>query len=55
MTTSIIDRAAVHDAVRAFGDNPSGFLALNSGNSWFGVPGVPGVIVYRRTGRALVQ
>jgi lysylphosphatidylglycerol synthetase-like protein (DUF2156 family) len=55
MTTSIIDHAAVHEAVRAFGDNPSGFLALNTGNSWFALPGVPGVVVYRRTAQALVQ
>ncbi|MDH6110611.1 lysylphosphatidylglycerol synthetase-like protein (DUF2156 family) [Kitasatospora sp. MAP12-15] len=36
-------------------ENPSSFLALNSGNSVFTVPGTEGVIVYRRTGRHLVQ
>jgi lysylphosphatidylglycerol synthetase-like protein (DUF2156 family) len=36
-------------------DNPSSFLALNSGNSTFSVPGRDGVIVYRRTGRHVVQ
>ncbi|WP_405691692.1 DUF2156 domain-containing protein [Streptomyces sp. NBC_01185] len=36
-------------------DNPSSFLALNTGNSHFTVPGVDGVVVYRRTGRHLVQ
>ena len=36
-------------------DNPSSFLALNSGNSVFTVPGADGVIVYRRTGRYAVQ
>jgi lysylphosphatidylglycerol synthetase-like protein (DUF2156 family) len=36
-------------------ENPSSFLAVNSGNSVFTVPGVDGVIVYRRAGRFLVQ
>jgi lysylphosphatidylglycerol synthetase-like protein (DUF2156 family) len=36
-------------------DNPSSFLALNSGNSVFTVPGADGVAVYRRTGKYLVQ
>jgi lysylphosphatidylglycerol synthetase-like protein (DUF2156 family) len=36
-------------------DNPSSFLALNTGNSVFTLPGVDGVAIYRRTGRHLVQ
>lgn len=36
-------------------ENPSSFLALNTGNSVFTLPGVDGVAVYRRTGRYLVQ
>ncbi|MEU1850934.1 DUF2156 domain-containing protein [Streptomyces sp. NPDC019990] len=36
-------------------DNPSAFLAVNSGNSYFSSPNSPGVIVYRPTGRYLVQ
>ncbi|MFI6347326.1 DUF2156 domain-containing protein [Streptomyces sp. NPDC050560] len=36
-------------------ENPSSFLALNSGNSMFTVPGADGVVVYRRTGRWAVQ
>ncbi|GGQ97675.1 bifunctional lysylphosphatidylglycerol flippase/synthetase MprF [Kitasatospora griseola] len=36
-------------------DNPSAFLAVNSGNSYFSSPSSPGVIVYRPTGRYLVQ
>ncbi|BFV59183.1 DUF2156 domain-containing protein [Kitasatospora sp. CMC57] len=36
-------------------ENPSAFLALNSGNSVFTTPGADGVVVYRRTGRHLVQ
>lgn len=36
-------------------ENPSSFLTLNSGNSTFTVPGADGVIVYRRTGRHVVQ
>ncbi|WP_035793688.1 DUF2156 domain-containing protein [Kitasatospora mediocidica] len=36
-------------------ENPSSFLALNSGNSVFTTPDTDGVVVYRRTGRHLVQ
>ncbi|MFD5792753.1 DUF2156 domain-containing protein [Streptomyces diastatochromogenes] len=36
-------------------ENPSSFLALNSGNSTFTVPDADGVVVYRRTGRYAVQ
>ncbi|WP_105970702.1 bifunctional lysylphosphatidylglycerol flippase/synthetase MprF [Streptomyces geranii] len=36
-------------------DNPSSFLALNTGNSVLTLPGVDGVAVHRRTGRHLVQ
>lgn len=36
-------------------ENPSSFLALNSGNLTFTAPGHDGVIVYRRTGRFAVQ
>lgn len=36
-------------------ENPSSFLALNSGNLTFTAPGLDGVIVYRRTGRFAVQ
>ncbi|MGV2918438.1 DUF2156 domain-containing protein [Streptomyces alfalfae] len=36
-------------------ENPSAFLALNSGNSSFSLPGTDGVVVYRRTGRFAVQ
>ncbi|WP_327067853.1 DUF2156 domain-containing protein [Kitasatospora sp. NBC_01250] len=45
--------AAVRQHTQA--ENPSSFLALNSGNSAFTVPGRDGVIVYRRTGRHVVQ
>ncbi|MFL6127177.1 bifunctional lysylphosphatidylglycerol flippase/synthetase MprF [Actinophytocola sp.] len=38
-----------------YSDNPSAFLALNSGNSHFTVPGLDGVITYREAGRRLVQ
>jgi lysylphosphatidylglycerol synthetase-like protein (DUF2156 family) len=38
-----------------YADNPSSFLALNEGNSYFHLPGTPGVIVYRPAGRYLVQ
>lgn len=45
----------VHRAVIRYADNPSGFLALNSGNSYFAAPGGDGVVAYRRSGRCLVQ
>jgi Phosphatidylglycerol lysyltransferase, C-terminal len=43
------------DAVAAFGDNPSAFLALNSEKSYFTAPGLAGFVAYRRHGRYLVQ
>jgi lysylphosphatidylglycerol synthetase-like protein (DUF2156 family) len=45
------------DAIQshADADNPSAFLAVNEGNSYFTMPGVSGVIVYRETGRYVVQ
>lgn len=36
-------------------DNPSSFLALNRGNEVFTAPGLDGLVVYRRSGRHLVQ
>lgn len=36
-------------------DNPSSFLALNQGNSYFHRPDLPGVIAYRTAGDYLVQ
>jgi lysylphosphatidylglycerol synthetase-like protein (DUF2156 family) len=53
LTTSDI----VLDAIQRYpdADNPSSFLALNEGNSYLHLPDVPGVIVYRPTGRYLVQ
>ncbi|MEU3355402.1 DUF2156 domain-containing protein [Streptomyces sp. NPDC037389] len=36
-------------------ENPSSFLALNSGNEIFTDPAADGVIIYRHTGRFLVQ
>ncbi len=46
---------SVHDAITAYGDNPSAFLALNEGNDFFAAPGLDGVVAYRRAGRYLVQ
>jgi lysylphosphatidylglycerol synthetase-like protein (DUF2156 family) len=47
--------SSVTDAIQSYGDNPSAFLALNSGNEYFTVPGLAGGIVYRTAGRYLVQ
>jgi lysylphosphatidylglycerol synthetase-like protein (DUF2156 family) len=45
----------VQQSLEKYSDNPSAFLALNSGNSYFTAPGADGVIAYRRAGRYLVQ
>jgi lysylphosphatidylglycerol synthetase-like protein (DUF2156 family) len=45
----------VRAALESYSDNPSAFLALNQGNSYFTKPGVPGVVVYRPCGHRLVQ
>ncbi|WP_306317500.1 MULTISPECIES: bifunctional lysylphosphatidylglycerol flippase/synthetase MprF [unclassified Streptomyces] len=47
--------ARVRPAIEKYADNPSAFLALNSGNEAFCAPGGDGVVVYRRAGRYLVQ
>ncbi|MET9646246.1 bifunctional lysylphosphatidylglycerol flippase/synthetase MprF [Streptomyces syringium] len=36
-------------------ENPSSFLAVNEGNSYFTLPGRPGVVVYRPAGNHLIQ
>ncbi|QNP65959.1 DUF2156 domain-containing protein [Streptomyces genisteinicus] len=48
---------SVLEAIRSHtrSENASAFLALNSGNSTFTVPGADGVVVYRRTGGFAVQ
>lgn len=48
---------SVHHAIREYcdADNPSSFLAVSQGNSYFTLPGEPGVIVYRPAGGYLVQ
>ncbi|HET9139823.1 DUF2156 domain-containing protein [Actinophytocola sp.] len=41
--------------LESYSDNPSAFLALNSGNSYFAAPDLDGMVVYRRCGGHLVQ
>ncbi|KRV46511.1 hypothetical protein AQ490_11505 [Wenjunlia vitaminophila] len=57
MTT--VDEGTSFDAVlnclRAHGENPSAFLALNTGNEYFTTRAVDGVVAYRRAGRYLIQ
>jgi lysylphosphatidylglycerol synthetase-like protein (DUF2156 family) len=57
MTETIVARELAHAAIMDYprADNPSSFLAVSDGNSYFTVPGLPGVVVYRATGRYLVQ
>jgi len=45
----------VRQALQKYSDNPSAFLALNSGNSYFTSPTGDGVIAFRKAGRYLVQ
>ncbi len=58
MGTAALETQPV-DSVRAIveshADNPSAFLALNSGNLHFTCPDLDGVVVYRESGRRLVQ
>jgi lysylphosphatidylglycerol synthetase-like protein (DUF2156 family) len=48
---------SVHHAIREYSaaENPSAFLAVSRGNSYFTLPDEPGVIVYRPAGGFLVQ
>ncbi len=55
MTARTIELNSIHDAIKGFSDNPSGFLALNSGNQYFSVDGLLGVVAYRQSGPFLVQ
>lgn len=45
----------VRRLVESHSDNPSAFLALNTGNRHFTSPGLDGVVSYREAGRRLVQ
>jgi lysylphosphatidylglycerol synthetase-like protein (DUF2156 family) len=55
MTAHTIEHTSVHRAIELFGDNPSAFLALNNRNQFFSSPRLSGVVVYRQSGRYLVQ
>lgn len=58
MSTGTLERSAaerIRVILESYSDNPSAFLALNRGNSYFEYPGLAGVIVYRETGGHLVQ
>lgn len=57
MTDLLAQSDVALDAIRRFthAENPSAFLAVNEGNSYFRLPDAPGVIVYRSVGRYLVQ
>ncbi|MCX5001107.1 DUF2156 domain-containing protein [Streptomyces sp. NBC_00638] len=50
-----LGRSLIRSAIEKYADNPSAFLALNTGNEAFFAPGEDGVIVYRRAGRYLIQ
>ncbi|HEY1572014.1 MAG TPA: DUF2156 domain-containing protein [Pseudonocardiaceae bacterium] len=57
MTALTASKELVLDALQQYSaaDNPSAYLAMSDGNSYFTLPDTPGVIVYRTTGRYLVQ
>ena len=57
MTDTLISAEFALRAIQEYTDseNPSAFLAVNDGNSYFSLPDRPGVIVYRQTSRRLVQ
>ncbi|WP_018348307.1 bifunctional lysylphosphatidylglycerol flippase/synthetase MprF [Longispora albida] len=57
MTETITTSDLALEAIQRFSaaDNPSSFLAVNEGNSYFQIPGSPGVIVYRTVGDYIVQ
>lgn len=57
MTETLTASDIALDAIQRYADadNPSSFLAVNEGNSYLRLPDTPGVIVYRPTGRYLVQ
>ncbi|THA22688.1 DUF2156 domain-containing protein [Streptomyces sp. A1277] len=57
MTGAILETDMALDAVRRYAeaDNPSAYFAFNDGNSYFRLPDVPGLIVYRPVGGYLVQ
>ncbi|KAB2343699.1 bifunctional lysylphosphatidylglycerol flippase/synthetase MprF [Actinomadura rudentiformis] len=57
MTGTLARSDIALDAIRCHpdADNPSSFLAVNEGNRYLHLPDTPGVIVYRPTGRYLVQ
>jgi lysylphosphatidylglycerol synthetase-like protein (DUF2156 family) len=46
---------SVLESLREHGENPSGFLALNTGNAYFTDPSADGFIAYRPAGRYLIQ
>lgn len=46
---------SAYKIIERYSDNPSAFLSVNSGNSHFTAEGIDGIVVYRTSGRYLVQ
>jgi lysylphosphatidylglycerol synthetase-like protein (DUF2156 family) len=57
MTEVMTDTDIALEAIRRYSDagNPSAYFSFSEGNSYFRLPGEPGLIVFRPTGRYLVQ
>jgi lysylphosphatidylglycerol synthetase-like protein (DUF2156 family) len=55
MTATATSGDARIPLLRSHGTNPSGFLALNAGNSYFTEPGIDGFVPYRESGKWWIQ
>ncbi|MFD7335660.1 bifunctional lysylphosphatidylglycerol flippase/synthetase MprF [Streptomyces violascens] len=55
MTGHVLAIDSVLHQLQDYADNPSAFLAMNTGNEYFTVPGSAGVIACRRAGKYLMQ
>jgi lysylphosphatidylglycerol synthetase-like protein (DUF2156 family) len=57
MTDTVVESDIALEAIARYShaDNPSAYFAFSEGNSYFRLPDEPGIIVYRPTGRYLVQ
>src|SRR4051794_4163914 len=49
------EEAQLQPVLERYADNPSAFLALNSGNEYFTSPGIDGFVCYRVRGRRWIQ
>lgn len=55
MTATATNRDPRVGLLRRYGTNPSGFLALNAGNTYFTEPGIDGFVAYQESGKWWIQ